>query len=35
MRPKEGLPMTISPNDRKFTVSEVRGQIHEMVNLSS
>jgi cytochrome P450 len=35
MGPREGLPMTIHPNDRKFAASAVRGQIHEMVDLSS
>jgi cytochrome P450 len=34
MGPREGLPMTIHPNDRKFAASEVRGQIHEMVQMS-
>jgi cytochrome P450 len=33
MNPRKGLPMMICPNDRKFTTSEVRGQIHEMVKL--
>jgi cytochrome P450 len=35
MGPREGLPMTIHPNDRKFAANEVRGQIHEMVQMSS
>ena len=34
MAPREGLPMTVYPNDRKFAASEVRGQIHEMVHLN-
>ena len=34
MAPREGLPMMVYPNDRKFAASEVRGQIHEMVQLN-
>lgn len=34
MGPREGLPMTVHPNDRKFAASEVCGQIHEMVQLT-
>jgi cytochrome P450 len=33
MNPTKGLPMMVCPNDRKFTASEVRGQIREMVKL--
>jgi hypothetical protein len=33
MQPRHGLPMMIFENDRKFTASEVRGQIREMVTL--
>jgi hypothetical protein len=29
-----GMPAIISPNDRKFVATDVRGQIHEMVELS-
>ena len=32
MDPRAGLPMMISANDRKFSASEVTGQIHEMVS---
>ena len=34
MRPKFGLPMTIHPQDRAFAAADVRGNIHEMVDLS-
>jgi Cytochrome P450 len=32
MNPCHGLPMIIAKKDRKYSVSEVRGQIREMVN---
>jgi cytochrome P450 len=33
MQPRQGLPMMISKNDRKFAASPVLGQIREMVTL--
>ncbi len=33
MEPKHGMPMTVEPQDRQFRVAEVRGDIHEMVDL--
>lgn len=33
MQPKQGLPMSILPNDRKFVAAQVSGQIREMVTL--
>jgi cytochrome P450 len=33
MIPRHGLPMLIEKNDRRFTASEIEGQIHEMVKL--
>jgi len=32
MNPRHGLPMIIAKKDRNYSVSEVRGQIREMVN---
>jgi cytochrome P450 len=34
MSPKRGLPMVIHPQDRRFEAAPVRGNIHEMVELS-
>ena len=34
MTPRYGLPMLIEKNDRRFTASELQGQIHEMVALT-
>jgi cytochrome P450 len=34
MVPRWGIPAIISPNDRKFVATDVRGQIREMVELS-
>lgn len=33
MNPRYGMPMVLHENDRQYESSEVRGQIHEMVNL--
>jgi cytochrome P450 len=33
MNPRYGMPMVLHENDRRYKSSEVRGQIHEMVNL--
>ena len=33
MNPRYGMPMVLHENDRRYESSEVRGQIHEMVNL--
>jgi cytochrome P450 len=33
LSPKYGVPMRIGPPDRQFAKSEVRGNIHEMVDL--
>jgi len=33
LAPKYGMPMWIGPQDRQFAKSEVRGNIHEMVDL--
>jgi cytochrome P450 len=33
MNPRYGMPMVLHENDRWYESSEVRGQIHEMVNL--
>jgi cytochrome P450 len=33
MNPRYGLPMLVEKNDRRFTASEVDGQIHDMVTL--
>jgi hypothetical protein len=33
MNPRHGLPMIIAKKDRNYSVSEVRGQIREMVDL--
>jgi cytochrome P450 len=33
LSPKYGMPMWIGPQDRQFAKSEVRGNIHEMVDL--
>jgi cytochrome P450 len=35
MNPRHGLPMIIAKKDRNYSVSEVRGQIREMVNFPS
>jgi len=35
MGPKHGMPMILVPQDRKFSSSSVRGNIHEMVDLSA
>jgi cytochrome P450 len=34
MRPKYGLPMILHAQDREFAAADVRGNIHEMVDLS-
>jgi cytochrome P450 len=34
MAPRYGMPMTVAPQDRQFEVSCVRGNIHEMVDLT-
>jgi cytochrome P450 len=33
MNPRYGMPMVLHENDRRYESKEVRGQIHEMVNL--
>jgi cytochrome P450 len=35
MNPRHGLPMIIAKKDRNYSVSEVRGQIREMVDFSA
>ncbi len=34
LAPKYGMPMFVAPQDRQFTKAPVRGNIHEMVDLS-
>jgi hypothetical protein len=34
LRPRNGLPMSIHRQDRRFEASPVRGDIHQMVTLS-
>lgn len=33
LKPKHGMPMVIHPQDRRFSVMPVQGNVHEMVNL--
>jgi len=35
MNPRHGLPMIMAKKDRNYSVSEVRGQIREMVDFSA
>jgi hypothetical protein len=35
MNPRHGLPMIIAKKDRNYSVSEVGGQIREMVDFPS